>query len=67
MDAWQTVIGDDVGLRIEAEGELSRGGHDAQPTAAPPTHSRRPPDRRRAMNWKNPAIAGAPSARRSIG
>jgi polyisoprenoid-binding protein YceI len=24
MDAWQGVIGDDVGLRIEAEGELSR-------------------------------------------
>ena len=33
MDAWQGVIGDDVGLRIEAEGEPGRG--EATPSAAP--------------------------------
>ena len=39
MDAWQGVIGDDVGLRIEAEGELARD----QGTPSPPPATDAPP------------------------
>jgi polyisoprenoid-binding protein YceI len=41
MDAWQGVIGDDVGLRIEAEGELAR--EQATPSPQPATDAPSPP------------------------
>lgn len=40
MDAWQGVIGDDVGLRIEAEAELAR---DQAPAAPRPATDAQPP------------------------
>lgn len=41
MDAWQGLIGDDVGLRIEAEGELARDQAAASPQ--PATDAQPPP------------------------
>lgn len=46
MTAWPTVIGDDVGIRIEAEGEVARGAEtpDARPTPPPaPANPASPP------------------------
>ena len=40
MDAWQGVIGDEVGLRIEAEGEL--GGNAPKPAPQPATDAQPP-------------------------
>ena len=44
MDAWQGVIGDDVGLRIEAEGELARDQSTASPMPATDTPPPTAPD-----------------------
>lgn len=44
MDAWQGVIGDDVGLRIEAEGELARDQSTASPKPATDTPPPTAPD-----------------------
>ena len=41
MDAWQGLIGDDVGLRIEAEAELARD--QTTPGSQPPTDAPPPP------------------------